>query len=159
MHYLYNYHSNSSSVRGPHSHKGAQNYYYFRAPGGPHFYDIGAQGLTKMDPKGLEKSMSVCKTRYFFPAGAVYVVLVSFAQEFSSELDILDSIWVENVSWDSTPPLMPPIPADKECINEYWNPTLVVSNLEMVNFTPVVILNSLVMSLVPFLDENKNIHD
>jgi len=54
---------------------------------------------------------------------------------------------------------MPPIPADKECINEYWNPTLVVSNLEMVNFTPVVILNSLVMSLVPFLDENKNIHD
>lgn len=47
------------------------------------------------------------------------------------------------------------MPADKEDFNEYSNPNFVVSDCELVNFTPVVILTSLVMSLVPCLDEKQ----
>ena len=58
------------------------------------------------------------------------------------------------------PALMPSMPADKRDFNEYSNPTFVVSDCELVNFAPVVILNSFVMSLVPCLQmKNKNIED
>ena len=39
---------------------------------------------------------------------------------------------------DSMPALMPSMPADREDFNEYSKPTLVVSELDLVNFNPVV---------------------
>ena len=54
---------------------------------------------------------------------------------------------------DSIPAVMPSMPADKEDFNEYSSPTLVVRELERVNFNPVVTLTSIGMSLVPFLNE------
>ena len=83
----------------------------------------------------------------------MYVVVVSFTHDDSSELDILASICMENLYCDSTPGEMPI--SDIEFFNEYSNPTFVLREWDFVNFTPVVIFNCLGTSLVPDLNESR----
>ena len=90
--------------------------------------------------------------RYLFPGGAVYVVVVDFDQNLSSELIRLISIWVENVVVVSTPAVMPKMLAPKEAFSEVSKPTLVEIFLEFANFNPVVTVNSLVISVDPCLE-------
>lgn len=84
----------------------------------------------------------------------MYVVVVSFIHDDSSELDTLDSICVVSLSSDSIPGEMPGT-ADTELFNEYSNPIFVLSDWDFVNFMPVVIFNCLDTASVPYLDELK----
>ena len=104
--------------------------------------------------KGLEKSRTICTIRYLFPGSAVYVVVVDFDQNLSSELIRLISIWVENLVVVSIPALMPKKLALKEAFSAVSRPYFVEMFMEFDNFTPVVTVNSLVISVDPCLEKN-----
>ena len=93
--------------------------------------------------------------RYIFPGGAVYVVVVDFDQNLSSELIRLISIWVENLVVASIPALMPNKLALKEVLSAVSRPYFVEMFVDFVIFTPVVTVNSLVISVDPCLETTR----